>query len=173
MAVSLVPKSTHALINSCSQLINCVSDELQLCKLSFPPYPDALHLNQNPTQLTPPRLNILTLPTPYPSCYAQFVAVAAGISGVSMAYHLKTKCPGKKFVVLESRGEIGGTWSLFNYPGIRSDSDMHVSDPNSMQRGSTSPSLTQSLHNVTLDFRFWMEAVEQDLRDQPGCRHYG
>jgi len=54
------------------------------------------------------------------------VVLGAGISGVSMAYHLKTKCPDKTFVVLESRGEIGGTWSLFNYPGIRSDSDMHT-----------------------------------------------
>mmetsp|Transcript_9884 Transcript_9884/g.23281 ORF Transcript_9884/g.23281 Transcript_9884/m.23281 type:complete len:504 (+) Transcript_9884:176-1687(+) len=54
------------------------------------------------------------------------VVLGGGISGVSMAYHLKTKCPDKTFAVLEGRGEIGGTWSLFQYPGIRSDSDMHT-----------------------------------------------
>jgi cation diffusion facilitator CzcD-associated flavoprotein CzcO len=51
--------------------------------------------------------------------------VGAGISGISMAAHLGRLCPGRRFTVLERRAGIGGTWDLFRYPGIRSDSDMH------------------------------------------------
>ncbi|WP_431962390.1 flavin-containing monooxygenase [Nocardia sp. bgisy134] len=50
--------------------------------------------------------------------------IGAGISGIGAAYHLKTRRPGTSFAVLEGRDSIGGTWSLFQYPGIRSDSDM-------------------------------------------------
>jgi cation diffusion facilitator CzcD-associated flavoprotein CzcO len=52
--------------------------------------------------------------------------VGAGLSGIGAAYHLKTKLPGKSFVILEGREAIGGTWDLFRYPGIRSDSDMYT-----------------------------------------------
>jgi len=54
------------------------------------------------------------------------VVVGAGISGIGAAYHLQTKCPGRTFTILEGRGDIGGTWDLFRYPGVRSDSDMHT-----------------------------------------------
>jgi len=54
------------------------------------------------------------------------VIIGAGISGIGAACHLTRKTPSKSFVVLESRKEIGGTWDLFRYPGIRSDSDMHT-----------------------------------------------
>jgi cation diffusion facilitator CzcD-associated flavoprotein CzcO len=50
--------------------------------------------------------------------------IGAGISGIGAAYHLKTRRPGTSFTVLEGRDCIGGTWSLFQYPGVRSDSDM-------------------------------------------------
>lgn len=50
--------------------------------------------------------------------------IGAGISGIGNAYWLQRKCPDKKIVILEARDTIGGTWSLFQYPGIRSDSDM-------------------------------------------------
>jgi cation diffusion facilitator CzcD-associated flavoprotein CzcO len=50
--------------------------------------------------------------------------VGAGISGIGAAYHLKSRAPGTTFAVLEGRDAIGGTWDLFRYPGIRSDSDM-------------------------------------------------
>jgi cation diffusion facilitator CzcD-associated flavoprotein CzcO len=50
--------------------------------------------------------------------------VGAGLSGIGAAWHLQDKCPGKSYAVLEGRGAIGGTWDLFRYPGIRSDSDM-------------------------------------------------
>src|SRR5437764_9128083 len=50
--------------------------------------------------------------------------VGAGLSGIGAGYHLQQKCPGKSFAILEGRGCIGGTWDLFRYPGVRSDSDM-------------------------------------------------
>ncbi|MDP3674257.1 MAG: NAD(P)/FAD-dependent oxidoreductase [Novosphingobium sp.] len=52
--------------------------------------------------------------------------VGAGISGIGMAVHLREKCPGKSYAILERRDDLGGTWDLFRYPGIRSDSDMHT-----------------------------------------------
>ncbi|MFD0201682.1 MULTISPECIES: flavin-containing monooxygenase [Saccharothrix] len=52
------------------------------------------------------------------------VIVGAGLSGVGAAYRLRTECPGKSVAILEARDAIGGTWDLFRYPGIRSDSDM-------------------------------------------------
>ncbi len=52
--------------------------------------------------------------------------VGAGLSGIDAAYRLKTLCPGKTFGILEARGVIGGTWDLFRFPGIRSDSAMHT-----------------------------------------------
>jgi len=52
--------------------------------------------------------------------------VGAGLSGVGAAWHLQERCPGKSYAILEARGDLGGTWDLFRYPGIRSDSDMHT-----------------------------------------------
>jgi len=58
--------------------------------------------------------------------YFDVLIVGAGLSGIGAAYHLQQKCPGKTFAILEGRSAIGGTWELFRYPGIRSDSDMHT-----------------------------------------------
>ena len=52
--------------------------------------------------------------------------VGAGISGIGMAAHMKMKAPGHSFAIVERRENLGGTWDLFKYPGIRSDSDMHT-----------------------------------------------
>jgi len=52
--------------------------------------------------------------------------VGAGISGIGAAHHLQERCPNKSYAVLEARDAIGGTWDLFRYPGIRSDSDMYT-----------------------------------------------
>src|SRR3982750_849894 len=52
--------------------------------------------------------------------------VGAGISGIDGAYHLQKRCPGKTYAILEARERSGGTWDLFRYPGIRSDSDMYT-----------------------------------------------
>ena len=77
------------------------------------------------------------------------VVVGAGLSGIGAAYHLQTLCPQKSYVVLEGRDAIGGTWDLFRYPGIRSDSDMY-----------------------TLGYRFkpWREA--KAIADGPSIRKY-
>ena len=54
------------------------------------------------------------------------IVVGAGISGIAAGYNLKKSCPNKSFAILEGRESLGGTWDLFKYPGIRSDSDMHT-----------------------------------------------
>lgn len=54
------------------------------------------------------------------------IIIGAGLSGIGAAVHLKQHCPGKSYLILEARSELGGTWDLFRYPGIRSDSDMHT-----------------------------------------------
>ena len=56
--------------------------------------------------------------------HVDIVIVGAGLSGIGMACRITRELPGKQFVVLEARERIGGTWDLFRYPGIRSDSDM-------------------------------------------------
>ena len=54
------------------------------------------------------------------------IVVGAGISGIGSAYRLQKECPDRSFVLLEGRPNLGGTWDLFRYPGVRSDSDMHT-----------------------------------------------
>ena len=58
--------------------------------------------------------------------HVDVLIVGAGLSGIGAAYHLQTNCPAKTFAILEAREGIGGTWDLFRYPGIRSDSDMYT-----------------------------------------------
>jgi monooxygenase len=58
--------------------------------------------------------------------HVDVLIVGAGLSGIGAAYHLQQKCPGKSYAILEGRDAIGGTWDLFRYPGIRSDSDMYT-----------------------------------------------
>jgi cation diffusion facilitator CzcD-associated flavoprotein CzcO len=58
--------------------------------------------------------------------HVDVLIVGAGLSGIGAAYHLQQKCPGKSYAILEGRAAIGGTWDLFRYPGIRSDSDMYT-----------------------------------------------
>ena len=57
---------------------------------------------------------------------ADVLIVGAGISGIGMAAHMTEKCPQKSYIILEQRENLGGTWDLFRYPGVRSDSDMHT-----------------------------------------------
>ena len=52
--------------------------------------------------------------------------VGAGLAGIGVAWHLQKRHPGKRYAILEARDAMGGTWDLFRYPGIRSDSDMHT-----------------------------------------------
>ena len=58
--------------------------------------------------------------------HVDVLIVGAGLSGIGAAHHLQTAFPGRTYTILESRDAIGGTWDLFRYPGVRSDSDMHT-----------------------------------------------
>lgn len=75
--------------------------------------------------------------------------IGAGLSGIGMACQLQMNCPGKRFAILERRKNVGGTWDLFRYPGIRSDSDM-----------------------FTFGFRFRPWTDDQVLADGPNIRQY-
>lgn len=88
--------------------------------------------------------------------HVDVLVIGAGISGISAAHHLKTQCPDKSFLILEGRDSIGGTWDLFKYPGIRSDSDMYTlgfsfrpwRDPKAIADG---PSIMSYLHGAVED----------------------
>ncbi len=58
--------------------------------------------------------------------HVDVLVIGAGISGIGAAYHLQVESPNRTYLILEGRSDIGGTWDLFRYPGIRSDSDMHT-----------------------------------------------
>lgn len=61
-----------------------------------------------------------------PDTVLDVLIVGAGLSGIGTAYWLQKRCPNKRYAILEARQAIGGTWDLFRYPGVRSDSDMHT-----------------------------------------------
>jgi monooxygenase len=75
--------------------------------------------------------------------------VGAGLSGIGAAHHLQERLPGRSYAILEAREAIGGTWDLFRYPGIRSDSDMH-----------------------TLGYRFRPWTEEKTIADGPAILEY-
>jgi cation diffusion facilitator CzcD-associated flavoprotein CzcO len=61
-----------------------------------------------------------------PTEHFDVLIVGAGLSGIGAAHHLQDRCPSRTYAIFEARGDLGGTWDLFRYPGIRSDSDMHT-----------------------------------------------
>lgn len=85
------------------------------------------------------------------------IVVGAGISGIGAGYHLQQECPHLSYAILEGRSEMGGTWDLFRYPGIRSDSDMHTlgfsfkpwTDPKSIADG---PSILSYVKETASEF---------------------
>lgn len=77
------------------------------------------------------------------------IIVGAGLSGIGAAHHLQRRCPDHRYAILEARDAIGGTWDLFRYPGIRSDSDMHT---------------------LGYSFRPWTDA--KAIADGPSIRRY-
>ena len=81
--------------------------------------------------------------------YFDVLIVGAGLSGIGMAYHLQEECPQKSYAILEGREALGGTWDLFRYPGIRSDSDMYT---------------------LGYSFKPWTEA--KDIADGPSILKY-
>ena len=81
--------------------------------------------------------------------HVDVLIIGAGLSGIGAACHLRRSCPGKSFAILEAREAIGGTWDLFRYPGIRSDSDMFT---------------------LGYSFKPWKEA--KAIADGPSIRNY-
>src|SRR5690606_11500798 len=75
--------------------------------------------------------------------------IGAGLSGIGAACHLRSECPDKRLAILEGRDAMGGTWDLFRYPGIRSDSDMYT---------------------LGYNFRPWTDP--QAIADGPSIRRY-
>src|ERR1700733_14615378 len=63
---------------------------------------------------------------PTPTEHLDVVIVGAGLSGIGAACHLQRNCADRSYAILEARADTGGTWDLFRYPGVRSDSDMHT-----------------------------------------------
>ena len=85
------------------------------------------------------------------------VVVGAGISGIGAGYFLQRDCPDRSYVILEGRGQMGGTWDLFRYPGVRSDSDMHTLGysfkPWTAQKSiADGPSILSYLHETAAEF---------------------
>jgi monooxygenase len=108
------------------------------------------------------------------------VIVGAGLSGIGAAHFLQRRCPGKRYAILESRQTIGGTWDLFRYPGIRSDSDMYTlgyifkpwTNPKAIADG---PSIrayvqqTASESGITQHIRFGHKAVAASWSSKDAC----
>ncbi|MGR6327540.1 flavin-containing monooxygenase [Sphingomonas sp. XXL09] len=108
------------------------------------------------------------------------VIVGAGLSGIGQAYHLQRDCPDQTFTILEGRGAIGGTWDLFRYPGVRSDSDMHtlgfafqpwtaakaIADGPSIRRYIKDTART---HGIDRHIRFGHRVIAADWSDETAC----
>ena len=60
------------------------------------------------------------------TAHVDVLIVGAGLSGIGAGHYLQTQCPWADYAIFEARAAIGGTWDLFRYPGIRSDSEMHT-----------------------------------------------
>lgn len=86
----------------------------------------------SPAPAPPDAMPEARAPRPFPDPAARHaghvdvILIGAGLSGVGTAVHLQQRCPDKRVLLLEAREAMGGTWDLFRYPGIRSDSDMHT-----------------------------------------------
>ncbi|MDO3704919.1 NAD(P)/FAD-dependent oxidoreductase [Micromonospora sp. C28SCA-DRY-2] len=105
--------------------------------------------------------------------HVDVLIVGAGLSGIGAACHLRRACPGKTYAVLEARGAIGGTWDLFRYPGVRSDSDMFTlgysfrpwTDPKAIADGDAIRAYvreTADEYGVTEHIRFHHRVVRAD-----------
>ena len=115
-----------------------------------------------------------------PAPILDMVIIGAGISGIGMAVHMKRDCPGKTIAVLERRDNLGGTWDLFRYPGIRSDSDMHTLgfsfEPWTHEKAiADGPSILEYLNMITAkydlnkDMQFGRKVVSAEWDSKTAC----
>ena len=112
--------------------------------------------------------------------HVDVLIVGAGLSGIGAACHLQEKCPGRSYLILEGRERSGGTWDLFRYPGVRSDSDMYTlgyrfrpwTQPKSIADG---PAIlhylrdTAALHGVDRNIRFNHRVVRASWSTAEAC----
>lgn len=102
--------------------------------------------------------------------------VGAGISGIGMAAHMEMKVPGQSYTIVDRRENLGGTWDLFRYPGIRSDSDMHTLgfefEPWRHEKSiADAPSILEYLHKIADErgikehIRFGHKVISADFRE--------
>ncbi|WP_298828268.1 alpha/beta hydrolase fold domain-containing protein [uncultured Piscinibacter sp.] len=108
------------------------------------------------------------------------IIVGAGLSGIGAAVHLQRHCPDKRFALLEARDTLGGTWDLFRYPGVRSDSDMYTlgyvfkpwQDAKAMADG---PAIlryiaeTAAEHRIDRHIRFRHRVLSADWSEREAC----
>ena len=108
--------------------------------------------------------------------------VGAGISGIGMAAHMEMKAPGHSYAIVERRENLGGTWDLFRYPGIRSDSDMHTLgfdfEPWRHEKSiADGPAILEYLNTIVDDrdirkhIRFGHKVLSADFREDEGRWH--
>ncbi|RGP41226.1 Cyclohexanone monooxygenase [Altererythrobacter insulae] len=108
--------------------------------------------------------------------------VGAGISGIGMAAHLEMMCPNRSYGIVERRADLGGTWDLFKYPGIRSDSDMHtlgfVFEPWKHEKSiADAPAILEYLHRIADErgirdhIRFGHKVLSADFREDEARWH--
>src|SRR5882672_9004913 len=101
-----------------------------------------------------------------PAEHFDVLVVGAGISGIGAGYHLQANCPHRTYAILEARGSIGGTWDLFRYPGIRSDSDMYTlgysfrpwTDPKAIADG---PSILEYVRETAREY-----GIDRNIRSE-------
>ena len=99
--------------------------------------------------------------------YYDIIIIGAGISGIGAGYHIQKHCPNKTFTILEGRDTVGGTWDLFKYPGIRSDSSMET-----MGYSFKPWQGTQSIANGEYILQYMHETIEEfDLKKHIKCNH--
>ena len=121
-------------------------------------------------------MNMATSPSPI----LDMIIIGAGISGIGMAVHMKRDCPGKSIAVLDRRDNLGGTWDLFRYPGVRSDSDMHTLgvsfEPWTHEKAiADGPSILEYLNMITAkydlnkDMQFARKVVSAEWDSKTAC----